>query len=383
MQSIRSIGVVALLASGIPLGLPIGIPTETSLAVVRRGDLAAAADMSAARMAHTATALPDGRVLIAGGFVGDELAAHSAEMFTSSATASDAGRFTPLPRMRMLRHSHTATLLANGKVLIVGGYGRQNNVTAAAELFDPATNTFSDAGAMNAARAGHVAVLLRDGRVLIAGGVGPNWTFLSSAEIYDPASGRFTRTGDMTVARESHAAVRLQDGRVLVVGGHRDRRERITLYTSAEAYDPATGTFTRAGDMRTRRHKHDAILLRDGRVLVTGGSDERDDRGAYDSSELYDPRRATFVTGPRMQRTRYKHNGSALVLPNGDVLIAGGADQAELYSARTNSFALVGGTARMAGQFSAAAPLPRGGALVTGGYGSGTGPRASSWVYRP
>ena len=84
-----------------------------------------------------------------------------------------------------------------------------------------------------------------------------------------------------------------------------------------------------------------------------------------------------------MQRSRYKHNGSALTLPSGVVLIAGGADQAELYSPRTNAFALVGGEARMAGQFSAVSALPGGGAFVTGGYGSGTGPRASTWVYRP
>jgi hypothetical protein len=336
--------------------------------------------MSAARAAHTATALADGRVLVAGGFTSDEAAPRSAELF---APTPNAGRFTPLPRMRAPRHSHTATLLANGTVLIVGGYGANNSTLARAELFDPITNTFQETGALHAARAGHVAVLLRDGKVLVAGGVGPDWTFLSSAEVYDPATGRFSRTGEMSVARESHAAVRLDNGHVLVVGGHRDRRDRITLYTSAERYDPATGAFTRAGDMLVRRHKHDAVLLRDGRVLITGGSDERDDRGAYDSSELYDPRTLRFTMGPRMQSARYKHNGSALRLPDGTVLIAGGAPQAEVYDAVQNTFTRVAGDARMAGQFSAVAALPRGAALVTGGYGGGTGPRASTWVYQP
>lgn len=115
---------------------------------------------------------------------------------------------------------------------------------------------------------------------------GRGWSFLASAELYDP-TGAFASAKAMTVARESHAAVRLRDGRVLVVGGHRGRRADITLYASAETYDPTTDTFSRVGDMRIRRHKHDAVLLGDGRVLVTGGYGNR--QGPQASAWVYRP----------------------------------------------------------------------------------------------
>lgn len=341
------------------------------------GLLAPAPAMSTGRIAHSATALPDGRVLVAGGFL-EEGSTNGAEIYDS-----DASRFSPLPAMLTTRHSHTATLLPDGKVLIAGGYGEGTTTLATAEVFDPKTNSFVPTGSLAAARAGHVAALLNNGNVLIAGGLGPDWHFLSSAELYDPATGKFSPTGNMTVARESHVAVRLLDGRVLIVGGHRDRREDIKLYASAETYDPNTGVFSRVGDMGIRRHKHDAVLLLDGKVLITGGSDERDSRGVYDSSEFFDPKTGTFTAGPQMKLGRYKHAGSSLLLPNGLVLISGGAPQAEIYDPRINAFVLVGGEARIAGQFAAVAPVKGGGALITGGYGNPAVARSAAWLYRP
>ncbi|MBM3728932.1 MAG: hypothetical protein FJW40_26335 [Acidobacteria bacterium] len=353
-------------------GLALGVSAMRS-----QGILLAGPAMSASRAAHTATALQDGRVLIAGGFVGKG-SARGAESY-----APDAGRFSPLPPMLTTHHSHTATLLPDGKVLIAGGYGQDTRTLAAAELFDPVTNTFAQTGSLGAPRADHVAVLLPDGRVLVVGGLGPGWTFLSSAELYDPATGTFSPTGSMTEERESHVPVRLQDGRVLVVGGHNGRRENLSLLASAEIYDPATGVFSRTGDMLVRRHKHDGVLLRDGQVLVTGGSDERDDRGQYTSSEIFDPKTARFVSGPDMRLSRYKHAGSSLLLPSGLVLVAGGAPLAEVFDPGNRTFTLVPGEPRMAGQFSAVALLKTGGALITGGYGNGGGPRESTWLYRP
>lgn len=352
--------------------------TDATLLRPVQSSLESIVPMSAPRSVHTATSLRDGRVLVAGGFTNEANAAQSAEVFQVAS-----GRFSALPRLITLRHSHTATLLSNGKVLIAGGYAAGTETTTAAELFDPSTNTFAPTGSLVAARAGHIAVLLDNGKVLLAGGIGPEWSFLSSAELYDPATGTFSATGGMAVQRESHVAVRLPDGRVLVAGGHRGRRADITLHASAEAYDVATGTFKRVGDMRVRRHKHDAVLLTDGRVLVTGGADERDADGVYDTTELFDAKSATFVLGPTMKFPRHKHNGTATVLPNGMVLLAGGAPQAETYNPVTNLFAVVSGSPRMAGQFSAAALMAGGRVLITGGYGNGTGPRASAWVYRP
>jgi hypothetical protein len=184
---------------------------------------------------------------------------------------------------------------------------------------------------MTTARAGHVAVLLLDGRVFVIGGVGTGWTFLSSAEIYDPRPGRFTATGGMSVPRESHPAVR----------------------------------------------------LRDGRVLITGGADERDNEGIYAGAEVYDPRTGTFNAIDRMRAGRYKHRGTSVLLPNGTVLLAGGATQVEVFDPASGRFTIVGGDARMAGQFSASAALSGGRVLITGGYGQGSGPRPGAWIYEP
>ena len=334
--------------------------------------------MSAARAAHSATALFDGRVLVAGGFTAASDDAGGAEVYDPRTT-----RFVRIPRMITLRHSHTATPLADGRVLIAGGFGDGSSVIATAEIFDPRTNRFVTTGAMTVPRAGHIAVPMANGKVLLAGGVGNGWSFLASAEVYDPTTGRFTPTGPMSVARESHAALRLADGRVLIIGGHSGRRAAMVLYTSIEVYDLATGSFRRMGDMRVRRHKHDAVLLRDGTVLVTGGTDERDMDGVYDSTELFDPATGRSTPGTPMVRARYKHNGNSVLLPDGRVLVAGGAAEAEVYDSRTRAFTLVPGAVPMAGQFSAVAPLTAGRVLITGGYGNGRGPRDAAWVYQP
>lgn len=228
-----------------------------------------------------------------------------------------------------------------------------------------------------------VAVPLRDGRVLIIGGVGDGWVFLSSVEIYDPVLRSFTPTGRMRTERESHAAVLLPDGRVLVVGGHQGRRSAIEIYTSAELFDPATGLFAAAGDMNVRRHKHDAMMLPDGRVLITGGTDERDSRGVYASTEIYDPATAQFRPGSAMLLPRYKHRGTPVLLADARVLLSGGATQAETYDPGTGRSSLVTGDARMAGQFSASALLADGRVLITGGYGENRGPQQEAWLYRP
>jgi hypothetical protein len=135
--------------------------------------------------------------------------------------------------------------------------------------------------------------------------------------------------------------------------------------------------------MTVRRHKHDAVLLPDGRVLITGGSDERDNRGQYNSAEIFDPRTGASLLTATMRLSRYKHAGTSVVLPDGRVLIAGGAPEAEVYDPASGAFLLVEGQARMVGQFSAAAPLSDGRVLVTGGYGEGRGPEADAWIYSP
>ena len=341
------------------------------------GTLVSIGAMHTARAAHTATPLPDGRILLAGGMTDEGRVGTSAELFDPESRS-----FTPTGAMHTLRQSHTATLLSDNRVLITGGYNAAGAYLSSAEIYDPSSGKFTPAGPMHSARAGHLAVKLRDNRVLLIGGVGTGWTFLASAEVYDHTTGVFTPVGAMSSPRESHVSVRLADGRVLVFGGHVGRRENMQLYTSVEVFDPVTGKFSDAGHMDVRRHKHDAVLLPDGNVLITGGTDERDFRGRYNSSEIFDPASGTSRAIAEMQLPRYKHAGTSIVLSDGRVLVAGGAPEAEVYDPASGAFERVKSRDLMVGQFSAAAAF-QDGVLVTGGYGEGKGPQASAWVYRP
>ena len=338
------------------------------------GIINAVHSMAIQRAAHTATLLPDGKVLVAGGFTGGGSLA-SAEVFDpATSTFASAGN------MNASRAGHTATLLPNGKVLIAGGYN--GSYLASAELYDPAARTFMPTGTMVTARSGHVATLLNNGKVLLAGGVGKGWTFLADAELYDPATNTFIATGGMTTARESHTATLLKDGQVLITGGHKGRRPAITIYSSAEIYNPPSGTFSSTGNLTVRRHKHDATLLADGRVLIIGGSDERDGRGAYRNAEVFNPTTGTSTAVGAMNDARYKLQGTAVLLNNGKVLIAGGANRAEVFDPATNTFSLANGNMGTPRLFATATLLRNGEVLITGGYDDSQAVSAGAWIYR-
>lgn len=354
------------------------VPTTLVANPSSTGSIHAAKAMHIERAAHAATLLENGQVLITGGFgQGDNTYTDTAELYDP--TSSD---FNFTGNMAMRRCCHTATRLSDGRILIAGGFNGE--YLAAAELYDPRTGNFTSTGSLTTPRMDHLAVLLDNGKVLVVGGVGTGWTFLASAELYDPATGTFTRTGDMTVARESHTITKLQDGRVLITGGHQGRHSAIIIYDSAELYDPVTGMFTPTGNMNTRRHKHDAVLLSDGRVLITGGSDERDDLGAYASTEIYSPSTGTFSIAGNMPTIRYKHIGTSILLSNGNVLIAGGARNAIIYDSGRNVFSAVPGdlgTTTLSRLFATATLLSNGNVLITGGYGIGQNVSAQTWVY--
>jgi hypothetical protein len=337
------------------------------------GRIIAIATMHHQRYAHTSTLLPNGRVLIAGGQNGGALV--SAEVFDPASNS-----FVSTGTMRVARAGHTATLLRDGTVLISGGYN--GSYLSTAEIYNPGTGKFTPTSQMSIPRSGHEAVLLNNGKVLLAGGVGTGWTFLSSAEIYDPETDSFTPTGGMTTARESHTATLLNDGSVLITGGHKGRRAAITIYTSAELYDPSAGKFLPAGNMSVRRHKHDATLLSDGRVLVIGGADERDRNGAYTSAEIYDSNSGQFIPTVNMNVRRYKHRGTTILLPTKQVLIVGGSNIAELYDPMVNAFAKVDGSMGSDRLFSAATLLPSGRVLITGGYDENMATSSKAWLYQ-
>ena len=329
--------------------------------------------MSDTRAAHTATLLRDGRVLIVGGL---STGAGTAELF-DPATRSFSRTGSPLGP----RASHTATLLPDGRVLIAGGYN--GRFLASTEIYDPAREAFTAGPILLEPRMDHLTIGLRDGRMLVIGGQGSESSFLATAELFDPATLGFSSTGSMSVPRASHVAALLQDGSVVVIGGHAGRHENIQLYASAERYDPSRGTFVPTGAMTRRRHKHSALVLSDGQVLITGGADERDDQGQYRDAELYNAAAGRFRVVGEMQRSRYKHAGAMTVLPDGMVLIAGGAADAETFDPRSGAFTVVPTSPKLAGSFSTVTSLRDGSVLITGGYGNGTGARASAWLYLP
>jgi hypothetical protein len=339
------------------------------------GAITVVASMSLARSGHTATLLPSGEVLIAGGMNGNDNYFADCEVYSPVTN-----RFAPAATMSAKRIGHTATLLANGSVLIAGGYN--GNYLTSAELYDPATRKFTPTGQLTVPRSEHTAVLLNNGKVLLAGGVGTDYSFLASAELYDPATGRFTPTGNLTTPREGHTATLLRNGKVLVTGGHKDRREAMTVYASAEVYDTAKGVFTATGKLTIPRHKHAASLLPDGSVLIVGGSDKRDYQGKYDSAELYDPASGAFKAIGRMQQARYKIINAIASLKDGRVLIAGGAERVEIYDPATRTFRAVGGQFDTARFFASATLLADGRVLITGGYDHHGTASEKVWTYQ-
>ena len=331
------------------------------------------ATMRTARAAHTATALPSGQVLVVGGMADGGGSVASVELL-------DPGTNTvqELGSLAERRAGHTATLLGDGRLLIAGGYNGE--YLESLEVFEPSAKRFRPAGSLVEGRSGHTATLLPDGRVLFAGGVGRGWTFLRSAELYDPRTGRSEPVDPMNVPRESHTATLLADGRVLVIGGHSGRRQNMAVYASAELFSSRTRRFEAAGTLATARHKHDAIKLADGRVLVIGGAD-RTDRVDYATTEIYSPRTATFERGPSMANRRYKIAGTSILLPNGDVLVTSGARVAELLKLESWTFREVPGRFPAAYRFAAAAPLREGDVIITGGYSDGNQNTAAVWRF--
>jgi len=334
--------------------------------------------MTNARRGHTATLLANGKVLVGGGRDDFQNLA-SAELYDLST-----GTWTATGSMSGPRVGHTATLLLDGRVLVAGGQGQTLPLppiipTTSAEVYDPATETWTPTGSMQVPRYDHVAVLLQDGKVLIAGGdVDGASTTTSAAEIYDPATGIFTLTGSMNTARSGPKAVLLLDGRVLVAGGG--------SLASAEVYDPATGMWTAVGSMSiSRGGSFTATLLQSGKVLVAGGTGIPGEF-SIGSAELFDPASGTFALTGSLNTAR--QGLTATLLLNGQVLAAGGRlggfalTSAELYNPATGTWAVTAsmGTARLA---HSATLLPNGQVLVAGGVGVGTGHLASAELFGP
>ena len=327
--------------------------------------------LATARFGHTATLLPNGQVLVAGGG-NDSGVVATAELYDPAT-----GLWTATGHMATTRISHTATLLPDGRVLVAGGRDNNEIRLATAELYNPATGLWTATGKMTAARTIHTATLLPNGQVLVAGG----YVFgsIASAELYDPATGRWTATANLATARYFHTATLLPNGQVLVAGGYGNTGLAVA---SAELYDPATGLWTATDSMTTERSLHTATLLPNGKALVAGGFD-----GSYTalaSAELYDPATGLWTATGRLVTGRVDH--TATLLPNGQVLVAGGFSflayfaSAELFDPATGLWTATGSMITERNNHTATL-LPNGEVLVAGGFNDIDRTLASAELY--
>jgi N-acetylneuraminic acid mutarotase len=301
-------------------------------------------NMTDFRATHTATLLPNGKVLVAGSGFSSYT---SAELYDPTTA-----RWTTTSDMTQERaYGLAAILLSNGKVLVVSNQNAPEDATA--ELYDPnSPGKWSNTGSMNAARWAHTATLLQNGKVLVTGGNGGN-NVLNSTELYDPAIGIWRMSSPLQTARRNHTATLLANGKVLVVGGFisssipgpngaTNPAINAMATVSAELYDPATGIWTTVGSLNTARGNHTATLLLNGKVLVAGGINGVT---VLASAELYDPNTGNWSPTGGFSPGRTNH--TATLLQNGKVIAAfglGGLGEVQSYNPATGIWNLAGAT---------------------------------------
>jgi N-acetylneuraminic acid mutarotase len=342
--------------------------------------------MSVRRAGATATLLPEGDVLVAGGGTA------AAELYRPKTNSwkRTASMSTP-------RTNATATLLTTGDVLVAGGCCQPGNPyvgLASAELYHPSTGSWSPTGSLNVARSGHTATLLQNGQVLVAGGAcngaaygcdaGSFLVNLRSAELYDPATGAWTKTGPMTIGRELQTATLLPNGEVLIAGGFNSCDDDFCSdLTDAELYDPVTGNWLATASMSAAREQHTATLLPSGMVLVAGGLDEGGFSGVAStlaSAEIYNPIFGRWTPASAMNARRA--GATATQLSGGWVLVTGGGTaSSEVYQPGPGVWVPVGSlSTTRTGQ--TATLLPDGDVLVAGGGGPDRQPLPTAEVYQ-
>jgi len=347
--------------------LTLRVPEATPGPVLVDPTWVSAGTMLFERARHTATGLPNGKVLLLGGWDSTATPVSGCELYDPSL-----GTFTSTGSLITTRVSHTATMLASGKVLVAGG----QSAGTSTEIYDPSTGAFSPGGPMHQYRQFASAVRLLSGEVLVMGGQDDSGAPSNSAELYDPTSGTFALLEHgMSLARFQSEAVLLPSGQVLVVGDNR-----------AELYDPVTRTFSLLQPMIFGARGYPTLtLLPSGQVLVAGGFDETTSGSpALGTAELYDPVAGTFSSTGSLNFPRGW--ASATLLPTGEVLLTGGetfnpnflasppaaVGQAEKYELASGTFVPVDQPDLSTTTYHAAALLPSGNVLLTGGATSDT-----------
>jgi hypothetical protein len=350
------------------------------------GFVTTAGQMAAARYGQTATQLSNGQILVAGG-TNSSGVLNEAEIYTLSSQTFAA---TANP-MNVPRWLHTATLLNDGTVLIAGGSDLANEETLdTAEIYNPAAGTFTLlTSTLNTARVGHTATLLQNGQVLIVGGYDPQYGLIVDAELYDPPTQAFIDLGDTNAPRYEHTATMLQNGQVLIAGGETDPTPS-AAFSSAELFNLANQAFTLVPvPMTTPREGHAAVLLNNGQVLITGG--DNPPTGSQSSAEIYDPASNTFLavsstmTAPRTSHLMTLLNGGNVLIMGGATDSGGGStplNTAEIYNSATQSFSATSGNMTSVRVHGTASLLNNGTVLLAGGT-DGTNIFNTAELYMP
>ena len=292
------------------------------------------------------------------------------------------GSFAFTGSLNTARRDHTATLLQNGEVLVAGGINFNNNLTtalASAELYNPTTGKWTLTGSMSDARTAFTATLLANGEVLVAGGSN-EMDCLDSAELYNPATGKWKLTGSMNQPRCSHSATLLPNGEVLVAGGTEvDPFQSGTLATS-ELYNPATGTRQSTGSLNVSRASA-AAELENGQVLLAAGYNiTNQSETVVASAELYNPSTGRWSLTASMSKGIF--GPAPALLTNNDVLIA---NAAQFYNPATAAWVNTGALPRTAANPIRASLLNTGNVLASGTVcsysGCGHVPTATCFLY--
>ncbi len=324
-----------------------------------------AGQMAAKRKNHTATMLPTGKVLVAGGDDSSPPAVGKCDLYNPATGVWGAASPLATPRF-----GHTATILSNGKVLVVGGAYFSNGYLSSCELYDSTSGTWIATAPLNTSRAYHTATLLRDGRVLVAGGYNFEARGLNSAEIYDPAAAAWKTVAPMSLNRIYISSILLFSGKVLVIGQYS---------SAAEIFDPVSETWISTGPTKIARGAgHTLTLLPSGRVLLIGG--QILGNSSYDTTaavEWYDPETEiwslTTATKSKIQ------NHTACLTADGRVLVAGGkyfwnagtTNQVQLFDPLSSEWTTLPGLAT--GRAYHTATALRDGSVLFAGGGSITG----------
>ncbi|MFC1727590.1 kelch repeat-containing protein [Patescibacteria group bacterium] len=375
------------------------------------------------RYNHTATLLNNGKVLVSGGINSASLS--STQLYDPSTSTWSETDDLLGGGVYGSRYNHTATLLNNGKVLVVGGFNGSSDLSSS-ELYDPSTESWTETGSLIGAgthgrRSGHAATLMNNGQVLVSGGGNTTNSYLSSAQLYDPSTGTWAETdnligGSIYGERSGHAATLLNNGQVLISGGSGDnylsssqifspsRQNDLKVSPNsppnAEQRNPdvavdSTGntfvvwednrnsldqnTWDESGNLNLNYNSHTAALLNNGQVLVAGSYLD----GSRSSSEIYDPSTGVWSLAGNLNLAHYDH--TATLLNNGQVLVAGGGvagsrSSSELYDPSTGVWSLAGNL-NLAHYDHTATLLNNGQVLVAGSAGLGT--QSSSELYDP